>query len=110
MMAAIEARKPRLFARLLMIRDYTGLYVDYEAEFPLVRWLCEPTLWAVDIGANTGVYTYAMARYAAAVIAFEPNPHRARLLRIRFARQIAVGGIIIENSAVSDRNGAAPLF
>lgn len=40
---------------------------------------------AIDLGANVGVFTEAMARSGADVIAFEPDPHAFGLLSVRLA-------------------------
>src|SRR5271155_5657110 len=45
----------------------------FEAEYWLIPLFCRPDKIAVDVGANMGIYAFAMAKYAQAVIAFEPN-------------------------------------
>ncbi|SHJ27374.1 FkbM family methyltransferase [Wenxinia saemankumensis] len=75
-----------------------------EPELRLVPKLCSPDLWSVDIGANTGVYTWHMARWSAGVAAFEPQPAHAAVLRRAFGRRVRV-----EEVALSDRPGTALL-
>jgi FkbM family methyltransferase len=83
----------------------------FEDEIRFARLYLEPGMHAVDIGANFGVYTLAMARAVGAqgsVQAFEPTPDTAALLRASLedngARQVRVHEL-----AVSDRAGSARL-
>ncbi len=55
---------------------------------------------AIDIGANQGLYAYALAGIADRVIAFEPNPDYAR-----FARRMLRGRAEVHGLALSDRRG-----
>jgi FkbM family methyltransferase len=52
---------------------------------------------AVDIGANQGVYAYALADIAERVVAFEPNPDYAR-----FARWMLRGRAEVHEMALSN--------
>lgn len=45
-----------------------------EKEIGLVPFLCHPEKNSLDIGANKGVYAYAMLPHSREVHAFEPNP------------------------------------
>jgi FkbM family methyltransferase len=71
-----------------------------DAEVALLGTLLPLRRRALDVGANFGLYTYAMARKAPAVEAFEPVPacavfvRRARLRRVR-----------VHQIALSDRHG-----
>lgn len=60
---------------------------------------------AVDIGANNGLYTLALANAAARVIAFEANPVLARQLQA-----VSPANVQIVNSAISDRPGKLSLM
>jgi len=53
---------------------------------------------AVDIGANQGVYAYALAEIADRVVAFEPNPDYAS-----FARWMLRGRAEVHQMALSDQ-------
>jgi FkbM family methyltransferase len=55
---------------------------------------------AIDIGANRGVYAYALAGIADRVIAFEPNPDYAF-----FARWMLRGRAEVHEVALSDARG-----
>src|SRR5438105_5458437 len=59
---------------------------------------------AVDVGANQGVYAYALAEIADRVIAFEPNPDYAF-----FARWMLRGRAEVHQVALSDEAGRGPL-
>ena len=57
---------------------------------------------AVDIGANQGIFAYALSALADRVIAFEPNPDYAL-----FARWMLRGRAEVHALALSDRAGRA---
>jgi FkbM family methyltransferase len=59
---------------------------------------------AVDIGANQGVYAYALADIADRVVAFEPNPDYAA-----FARRMLRGRAEVHTLALSDQAGRGSL-
>jgi FkbM family methyltransferase len=59
---------------------------------------------AVDIGANQGVYAYALADIADRVVAFEPNPDYAF-----FARWMLRGRAEVHQLALSDKSGRGTL-
>src|SRR5438045_1596543 len=73
----------------------------YEPELELVRYAVQPGDTVLDIGANFGLYTYAMARAVGAagrVYSFEPVPftHRTlatvlRLLHVKNATVVPKG-------------------
>ncbi len=76
----------------------------------LWRDLCRDHPEAVlDVGANTGVYALAAAALdpAACVVAFEPVPRVCNRLRDNVA--LNGGRILVEQAAVSDRDGVAVL-
>lgn len=93
---------PRLYWR---IRAWRG-YFKGEAELKLLRHLIDPGRNAVDAGANKGVYTYFLARYAAHCFAYEPNPKIHAIL----ARACRDANVTVSNAALSDANGAATLM
>ena len=61
---------------------------------------------AFDLGAHAGNRTRALAALGCRVVAVEPQPDFARLLRLLFARQT---GVEIIEAAVGDRAGRASL-
>src|SRR5262245_12330239 len=72
------------------ITPYVLLEQDdwFEDEIRFVRALLRPGQKAIDIGANHGVYTLAMANAVGAggaVWAFEPTPQTADLLSLSLA-------------------------
>jgi FkbM family methyltransferase len=78
-----------------------------EPEVHLVAKLVTPELMAVDVGANFGVYTAAMLKAGAKVIAFEPLTECAEALRHHSSRYR--GRLTVHETALSDRAGAAAL-
>jgi FkbM family methyltransferase len=90
-----------------------SLYIRYkahkerrrgEAEFRLLPFLVDRRRNAVDAGANKGTYTYALARLARHVWAFEPNPKMFRTLQRVAARNVTAAMV-----ALADRSGEAEL-
>ena len=80
-------------------RHFTGEY-----ELQILPQYVDRTKLAIDVGGNIGSYTWQLSRLAAEVVTFEPNPHylgRLRALRLRNVR--------LEDVALSDRTGVAPL-
>ncbi|THD80596.1 MAG: FkbM family methyltransferase [Phenylobacterium sp.] len=76
-----------------------------EREIHLVGWLADPRRVAIDVGANKGVYTYALLKAGCEVHAFEPNPKAFGVLD-RWARRRAH----LHRQALSDRSGEAVLM
>src|SRR6516164_10203511 len=60
---------------------------------------------AVDIGANQGIYAYALAEIADRVVAFEPNPDYAF-----FARWMLRGRAEVHQLALSNTSGGGTLY
>ncbi|SFQ09743.1 FkbM family methyltransferase [Tranquillimonas alkanivorans] len=75
-----------------------------EPELHLLPKLCSRDLLSVDVGANTGVYSWHLARFSAGVIAFEPQPEHAAFLIRAFGRRVDV-----QQVALSDAPGEAKL-
>ncbi len=93
---------PRLYWR---IRAWRGWWKG-EAELRLLRRLIDPGRNAVDAGANKGVYTYFLARYARHCFAYEPNPKVHAIL----ARACAGANVTVAQAALSDASGRARLM
>ena len=60
---------------------------------------------AIDVGANRGYYSWALASVAATVEAFEPNPVLARFARAKLGRRARLHEV-----ALSDHAGVATLY
>jgi FkbM family methyltransferase len=60
---------------------------------------------AVDIGANQGVFAFALAKIADRVVAFEANPDYAQ-----FARWMLRGRATVHTVAISDQSGRATFY
>ncbi|MEQ8228569.1 MAG: FkbM family methyltransferase [Rhodospirillales bacterium] len=91
-----------------------ALYIRYlyrkelrrgEPEIRLIPSLADPARLALDIGANKGVYTFALLRHCRRVHAFEPNPKLFRVLK-RWAK----GKAELYDTALSDTTGEADLL
>ena len=91
-----------------------GARIDYlfrrdlrkgEPELALIPFLADRRRVSIDIGANKGVYTYALLPHSSAVHAFEPNPKLFRMLH-RWAERRA----ILHPEALSDVSGTAQLL
>lgn len=78
-----------------------------EPEVHLVAGLVTPELIAVDVGANYGVYTAAMLRAGAIVVAFEPLSECADALRHYASRY--QDRLTVHETALSDRAAQATL-
>jgi FkbM family methyltransferase len=76
-----------------------------EKELRIVTQLFGTGHRSVDVGANNGVYTYALARLCSQVEAFEPLPGCAGKLRAFQARNVQVHEV-----ALSSGNGRRDLF
>jgi FkbM family methyltransferase len=79
----------------------------FEAESPLLQYLCKIDRISLDIGANYGVCTHDMLPYSQGVHAFEPIPHLARLLKAAFRREGP--RVVVHQTALSDTDGSAIL-
>jgi FkbM family methyltransferase len=76
-----------------------------EPELAMLRALVRPQCTAIDVGANRGLYSYALAAIAGHVEAFEPNP-----AMVAFNRRKASRKVRIHEVALSNREGAATFY
>ena len=92
----------------------SGLYYPYkitreargtEPELAILRHLVPEGCTAIDVGANRGYYSWALAAIAGRVEAFEPNPVLAAFARAKLGTKAR-----IHNVALSDRHGPATLY
>jgi len=83
-----------------------GVYARYlenknlnkgERELPLLPQFVPEERVAIDVGANKGVYTRALARLSSHVHAFEPNPKALRWLKRALPDNVSVHGIALSN-------------
>lgn len=73
-------------------------------ELRLLKRLVDPRRHAVDVGANRGIFTYALSLHARSVTAYEPNPLLAERVRaLDFDR------VEVRQKALSSRAGSADL-
>jgi FkbM family methyltransferase len=83
----------------------------FEKEISFVRRLLRPDMRAIDIGANYGTYTLAMARAVGPhgrIWAYEPSSATARYLRNTIARN-ALANVELLQAAVCERTGRGRL-
>ncbi len=64
---------------------------------------------ALDIGANIGSYTLPLAKRFRLVIAFEPDPTKARILKLNLALN-ELHNVRVEQLALSDSHATVPLY
>src|SRR4051794_21821041 len=76
-----------------------------DPELTLVRQLVSRGDVCLDIGANHGLYAYALPRRGAIVHAFEPQPSCARVIRAYRSPRITVHEV-----ALSDHAGRQVLY
>src|ERR1700733_5157930 len=69
----------------------------FEPELFLVPLLCNKDQIAIDVGANQGIYTYYMAKFAKKVVAFEPNVDLLAILM-----KVANDNVQLQSAALSD--------
>ncbi|EKE77328.1 FkbM family methyltransferase [Oceanibaculum indicum] len=108
MQAFLSKRMPALYRVLLDLRDRAApFYAD--PELSLLPVLCPAGTVALDIGANTGLYTHWLLRRARLVVAVEPIPRLSQLVVRRFAAAVRDGRLIVENCALGNEDGSATL-
>lgn len=79
----------------------------FEDEIKFLRKLIQPGQVVVDVGANLGVYTLSLAKCvgdSGRVVAFEPAPHTALLLRASIEAN-GYSNVDVEECALSDTLG-----
>jgi FkbM family methyltransferase len=75
----------------------------HEPELVALREFVPPRGTAIDVGANRGIYSYALSRVVERVEAFEPNPFLASLLRRKLGARVHVHETALSNiSGVGD--------
>jgi FkbM family methyltransferase len=85
---------------------YQALRGRLDRELAVVRGMLAPGAHVVDIGANTGLYAYALGR-THTMDAFEPLPESARSLRAVAKR---LPRVRVHEVALSSRPGTATLY
>ena len=88
-----------LLARMVFLRQYL-IFGEWELR-QLSRLASDPGL-TIDVGANIGLYSYALKRMGREVVSFEPDPEYKQRLLALLGEQA-----MIESVALSDRPGNA---
>ncbi|HYM73232.1 MAG TPA: FkbM family methyltransferase [Stellaceae bacterium] len=90
-----------------------SLYIRYrarkeirrgEAEVNLLSFLISRSRNAIDAGANKGVYTYFIAKYARHTYAYEPNPKMFAILQRNVGSRVTISSV-----ALGDKTGQGVL-
>jgi FkbM family methyltransferase len=74
----------------------------FEPEYWLIPLFCQRDKISVDVGANMGIFAFAMQRYSREVVAFEPNTDL-----LPFLRRFLGNRVRLEDAALSSRPGQA---
>lgn len=86
------------------------MYIRYRKErrrVPEIRmmpFLCHPEKLSLDVGANKGIYSYAMLGHSSAVHAFEPHPKMFDMMTGYLGDRITA-----HRTALSDKTGTAEM-
>ena len=78
---AVAAASPQLAAKISIWNRSRSAQSSGEPELRLVPALCRKDGLMLDVGANVGLYSYASLPHSKGVIAFEPHPDMAQMLR-----------------------------
>src|ERR1700752_3206040 len=81
--ALVRGALKRLLPAPLFWRFVAWRIGHFDAELYLLRYLCDPTKAAIDVGASTGSYTVHLLNHSAKCYAFEPRPDAAAYLTDR---------------------------
>jgi FkbM family methyltransferase len=91
----------RLYYPYKISRELRGV----EPELAILREFVRGGCTAIDVGANRGYYSWALAGVAAAVEAFEPNPFLARFAQAKLGKRVRLHEV-----ALSDHEEVATLY
>jgi len=96
---------PRSIRRALVSRHFRREVEEWgEHELGQLGEFVGPGDLCIDIGCNVGSYAYQLSHLTGNVVAFEPNPHLARMVR-----GFGFAGVRVEAVALSSRDGVAEL-
>ena len=95
----------KLYLRLSAANKSRRAVKKGETELWLLPDLVDRNKDAIDIGANTGLYTYYLSRLASHVYAFEPH----RVLA-GFLNKATGDNVTVINKALSDSSGTLPFY
>ena len=93
--------------RSAMSKDYDSNIAEF------LKGRVAPGAICFDVGANLGVYVLQFAEWSkpnGTVVAFEPNPAAAAVLRRHIAMNQLTHRVLVVDQAVSDRPGSAEFF
>lgn len=90
-------------------RAHRARLLDQRAELSAIRRNIAADAIACDVGANKGSYMYWLSRWAAGVVAFEPQPGLAAYLT-DVSGALGLTNVTVEAQGVGDRSGAFDLY
>lgn len=90
-------------------RAHRARLLDQRPELSAIRRNIARDAIACDVGANKGSYMYWLSRWAARVVAFEPQPGLATYLA-DVSRQLRLINVTVEARGVGDRSGSFDLY
>jgi FkbM family methyltransferase len=96
---AVATVSPALAAKISIWNRSRSAISSGESELKLVPALCRKDGLMLDVGANVGLYSYASLPHAKGVVAFEPHPDMARMLRQWGEGKLTVMEIAASNAA-----------
>jgi FkbM family methyltransferase len=99
LMTTMQRRYQRFPRLMFLVRRIQR--VNYECEMDLLDVLCDPGKTSIDVGAKIGMYTFRLLRHSRDVVAFEPIPVLAGMLRRVFANE----PVNVSTCALSDAAG-----
>ncbi len=95
----------KIYLQLSAQNKYRRADKSQETELEILPEIVDRDKTAIDIGANTGLYTYFLARYARDVIAFEPHE-----LFADFLMKAVADNVVVINKGVSNTNSQLPFY
>jgi len=90
-------------------RAHRARLLDQRPELSAIRRNIPRDAIACDVGANKGSYMYWLSRWAARVVAFEPQPGLAAYLT-DVAQGLGLSNVEVRAQGVADRSGAFDLY
>lgn len=95
----------KLYLKFSARNKYRRADKSQEPELRLLQQIVNKNMTAVDIGANTGLYTYYLSIYAKTVIAFEPHT-----LFANFLTKAVADNVVVINKGLSNNNIHLPFY
>jgi FkbM family methyltransferase len=95
----------KIYLGLSAQNKYRRAERSQETELKILPEIVDRDKTAIDIGANTGLYTYFLAKYARDVIAFEPHE-----LFADFLMKAVADNVVVINKGISNTISQLPFY